>query len=159
MFPRADRTTAAQILDALDRWVAQRPGLDYADYGNPTAYRAESRRITRQRHDYDALRLAIARGQHHEHLRLTERQLLNAFDAFSGRLTPTIAEDGMVTLDYTTGQHWPTEYRAAACAVLARALWTRHRESLPPDHPEPGTALRKVLRLTYGARIQREWFA
>jgi hypothetical protein len=34
-------------------------------------------------------------------------------------------------LDYTTGQYWPTEYRRAAAAVLASALWSYWRDCVP----------------------------
>jgi hypothetical protein len=34
-------------------------------------------------------------------------------------------------LDYCTGQYFPTEYRRAACAVLASALWSAKRDNMP----------------------------
>jgi hypothetical protein len=41
------------------------------------------------------------------------------------------AVPGGVSLDYCTGQYWPTEYRAAVCAVLASLLWAHAREHMP----------------------------
>ena len=35
----------SKIIDALNRWVSQRPGLDYGNYGDPVSYRAEVRSI------------------------------------------------------------------------------------------------------------------
>lgn len=39
---------------------------------------------------------------------------------------------GAVTIDYCTGQYWPTEYRRAVCAVLASAIWDYWREHAMP---------------------------
>lgn len=79
-----------------------------------------------------------------------------------------------VRLDYCTGQYWCTEYRAAACAVLASALWDCQRKSLPiNEHGKPyetygpkpggglmsaGDRLRNSFRNWYGRGIQSRWF-
>jgi hypothetical protein len=38
-------------------------------------------------------------------------------------------------IDYCTGQYFVTEYRRAACAVLASALWEYTRERCMPSGP------------------------
>lgn len=43
----------------LDKFVSQRSGLDFRNYGDVTAYRAEQRSITRDLHHYRALRNAV----------------------------------------------------------------------------------------------------
>lgn len=43
------------------------------------------------------------------------------------------AKPGAGRLEYTTGQYWPTEYRKAACAVLASALWAGAAASMPAE--------------------------
>ena len=139
-----DRKTA--ILDALDAFVRQRPGLEFGNYGDVTSYRSELRSITRDLHDYRELRKAVQWRDG-----ITADALLEATHAFSGRLQlkETAKEPacgyinsgnlGVVAfdVDYCTGQYFPTEYRKAACAVLAQALWdyTRgHAMPAPCDH-------------------------
>ncbi|NBW07837.1 MAG: hypothetical protein EBR82_07400 [Caulobacteraceae bacterium] len=100
------------IFNALETWINRRPGLEYANYGNQTAYRSELRSIAKDRREALAA-LAEARS-------LTPRHelLLASFPAaFSGRLE----WDG-AKLDYCTGQYFPTEYRKAAAAVLRRYI-------------------------------------
>lgn len=157
------------IMQVLSAFVAQRPGLEYANYGDPKIYRAEMRSITRDRHDYDSLAAAVAWRD------ISADDLIAASrGAYSGRLT--IKEEGhrRVTVEYCTGQYFPTEYRKAACAVLAGALWgyARARMPKPTTHHNTETGevveryeglragdwLRRYFRREFGARIQRRWF-
>jgi hypothetical protein len=135
----------ARILDALDAWIRQRPGLEYGNYGDPVAYRAELRSITTDlRHARRLLDAVRWRS-------IDAAALREAFrSAYSGRLS----WDGK-QLDYCTGQYWPTEYRRAACAVLASALWHYTRESFP--HLD-GDGLRARLRKEFGRGIASRWF-
>jgi hypothetical protein len=153
----------AAILAALSAWVNQRPGLEYGNYGDAASYRHEMRRITNQR--ADAFELLAAIGWRES---IDARQLLQAFRAFSGRLSVTLAHDapGTVTasLDYCTGQYWPTEYRAAACAVLASALWDYYRTDCPPDDMlasaglSAGSWIRCTIAREFGTPLARRWF-
>jgi len=137
-----DRKTA--ILDALDAFVRQRPGLEFGNYGDVTSYRSELRSITRDLHEYRELRKAVGWRDG-----ITADALLEAArSAYSGRLTlipPGPHDHGgghfssspQWRVDYCTGQYFPTEYRKAACAVLAQALWYYTREHAMPapcDH-------------------------
>lgn len=147
--------TKHQIIDALRRFVAQRPGLDYCNYGDPTSYRSESRRITRQGKDANALLTSVELSD------ITAAELLDAFSAFSGRLSCEF--DGeKVTLDYCTGQYWPTEYRAAVAAVCANALWNYHRPDAKAEAESKGIsagdAIRAKFRRMYGRRMQSRYF-
>lgn len=142
------------IMHALAAFVAQRPGLEYANYGDPKIYRAEMRSITRDRHDYDILAAAVACFS------ITADDLIKASrGAYSGRLTIKEEGDRRVTVSYCTGQYFPTEYRKAACAVLAQALWeyTRTAETAGGDSVT-GDQLREFFRREFGARLQRRWF-
>ena len=50
----------SQILKALEGFIRQRPGLEFGNYGDRTAYFSEMRRITMQRHDAERLIRAVA---------------------------------------------------------------------------------------------------
>lgn len=156
-----NKPTKQQIIDLLEAWIKQRPGLDPANYGFPVygmeawkeakrAYTSESRRITAQLHDARELLRAVELSGG-----LDADTLLNAFRAFSGRLS--IKQDGDEwRLEYCTGQYWPTEYRAAACAVLASALWDYHREDYN-DSEHPGDEMRKMFKRRFGTGLASRW--
>lgn len=152
----------ADIIAALGDWIRQRAGLEYGNYGDATAYRSEQRRITKQLHDARALLAAVAIRESItvEHLRAGFRAYSGrlswhargaACDVCkgSGKIGEAPAKNRADTrrecyrckgngvnassfLDYCTGQYWPTEYRAAACAVLASVLWGWFRSDMKP---------------------------
>ena len=167
----------AQICDLLRAFIHQRPGLEFGNYGDVSAYRSESRAITRDLHDAETLLAYVER-----HDSIGADRLRAAFrDAYSGRLTLVTRDDGRLVLDYCTGQYWPTEYRKAACAVLASAIWDWMREHCMPApmarHASDtrdcyiwknasgrsaivsaGDYLRAAARREFGATIARRWF-
>ena len=138
----------AAILSALTGFASQRPGLEYANYGDPASYRSESRAITRDLHHvYTLLRRVLLAPS------ITSADLKDAFRAHSGRLT----WDGS-RLDYCTGQYFPTEYRRAVCAVLARALWDYWRGCVPDTVTNKGDHIRTKARRDLGRTIAARWF-
>lgn len=100
------------LYQAIESWIRQRPGLDPRNYISDTAYRADSRRITRQLHDAQELLRACLLHD------ISEADL-------AAEMTHRLTWNGL-TLDYTVGQYWPTEYRAAACRALSGALWRKY---------------------------------
>lgn len=127
------------LIDALQRFVAQRPGLEFANYGDVSAYRAEMRSITKDRHHAEELIRAVSWRDS-----ITADDILHAAKhAHSGRLSITETAPGAFTLDYCTGQYWPTEYRRAVANVLSSALWDYWREA--GDGPI-GAAKRELSR-------------
>jgi hypothetical protein len=137
-------TRKEMILTALDAFVRQRSGMDPTNYSDGPMYRAEQRSITRDLHDYRQLSRAVELRDS-----ITADDLIVASrNAFSGRLSikelsPIIVGPGAYDeamrrarkgnpqgfeLDYCTGQYFPTEYRKAACAVMASALWASKRD-------------------------------
>ena len=121
------REFQTRALDLIGAFIRQRPGREYGNYGDPVSYRAEYRGILRDKHDAERL-LAACRWRS-----FTVEQVTDAFRAFAGRLTLTCDMDGAPShLDYCTGQYFPTEYRAAACAVLASMLWDYYRDGCMP---------------------------
>lgn len=155
------------ILESLDAFVRQRSGMDYRNYGDAASYRSEQRRITRALHDYRALRSAVQWREG-----IDAAALKGAFSAFSGRLV----WDGK-RLDYCTGQYFPAEYRKAACAVLAQALWDYTRDKAMPSagvsggektYPHSpgsknsvsaGSWLRRYFQREFGRGIAARWFS
>jgi hypothetical protein len=111
-------TEKDQILTALRTFIAQRSGMNYANYGDMPAYNADRRAITQAGRDCKQLLREIELRPS-----ITANDLIIAAEtAYQGRLEIT-QERGQTRIDYTTGQYFPTEYRAAARAVLFRALW------------------------------------
>jgi hypothetical protein len=179
-------TLKTAICDALATWIRQRPGLEFGNYGNMTSYRSEMRSIAKDKRDAETLLQAVRWRDS-----ITGEKLQEAFKhAFSGRLKVTVKEHDYtiqqgpevptstgwdVELDYTTGQYWPTEYRKAAAAVLASALWEWQRDSMPKpdavvatsfkerfgdsyDGKSAGDWLRRSFRKEFGSALQRRWF-
>jgi hypothetical protein len=147
------KATKHTILSALRAWVNRRPGLDYCNYGDPTSYRAEARGIARDKKDAIALLSACELSDG-----VTADTLREGFRAYCGRLTWEEDGKGGGNLDYCCGQYWPTEYRKAACACLAAALWDAARAALPEGTDKPGHALRAGFRRLFGRNMQARWF-
>lgn len=144
------------ICEALRTWINQRPGFDPNNYDR-AGYLSDSRMVQRQLHDARELLRAVELSSI-----TADALIAAFPQAFSGRLTigdPTtrtaelrakLARTGdehvrrilrasinseaaaPVRIEYCAGQYWCTEYRAAACAVLASALWTYTREECMP---------------------------
>jgi hypothetical protein len=165
------------ICAMLRVWINQRPGLDFANYGDIKTYRSALRSITKDR--AEALQLLRAVELRDS---ITAEMMVAAFPrAYSGRLRLEKREkDGKWVLDYCTGQYWPTEYRRAACAVLASVLWDWVRStSMPqPTYKQHGSAddrpmrteelydgisagdwLRRYFRREFGRGIASRWFS
>jgi hypothetical protein len=127
------------IIDALTHFMNQRSGLEFANYGDVKAFRAEQRSITKDLHQARVLLDAVKYCDG-----ITADNLLAAsVSAYSGRLRIQLHWDQGINgapdvlrkaaVSYCTGQYFPTEYRRAVCAVLASALWDYTREkAMPP---------------------------
>lgn len=138
------------ILQALRTFARQRPGLEFGNYGDVRAYRSELRSITKALQHAESMLSAVAWRDS-----VTADCLLSAArGAFSGRLSIVESDDGKVSIDYCTGQYWPTEYRRAVCAVLSSALWDYWRA----NGASTGDAIRKIARDELGRGIASIWF-
>ena len=126
-----------QILDALESFVKQRPGFELRNYASMANYRADQRPVEKQRKA--ALEMIQWMRWHDS---LTAADLVFATQrAFSGRLKINIVGD-QVTIDYCTGQYFPTEFRKAVCIVLKSAIWKYLRE----DGDTAATIYKKAKR-------------
>lgn len=110
------------------------------------------RETTQQLHDFrELLRAVELRG-------ISAAEILESSrSAFSGRLEIEQHGTGW-SLHYCAGQYAPTEYRAAACAVLTHALWGYFRQCCPADIENRGQWIRDTARRELGLGIARRWF-
>lgn len=160
----------------LDSFVKQRPGFEPGNYSDASSYRSEMRSVTKDRHHYERIASSVRWRS------FTTAQWQQAFrDGFSGRLTLTERRGGKA-LEYCTGQYFCTEYRKAACAVLASLLWADARENMPAptgkvtrtsgfgpfrhttEHDSiegkaPGDWMRSKFRKQFGRTIAKGYFS
>ena len=147
-------TERAAILDCLAAFIAQRSGIDARDYFDNwrdregvKAWQADRRENYREGREARAM-LAFVRDRDG----IDAAALKSAFGAFSGRLAWTGE-----ALDYTPGQNAATEYRAAACAVLARAIanyWRANMDDSGPKWPR----VQRLARDHFGRGLASRWF-
>ena len=137
-----------KIIDALYTFANKRPGLEYSNYGDFSSYSQESRAITKDLHHARALLRRV------ELSGITAAEIIEASrDAFSGRLTITATDDGVVKIDYCVGQYFPTEYRKAVAAVCARALWNYWKTDA-----NDADRIRNTARREFPRAIARAYF-
>lgn len=138
------------LLAALANFVKSRPGLEFANYGDVSAYRAELRSITKDRHHAEELLQCITWRDS-----ISVESILEAAKSeFSGRLSITPTEAGGFAVDYCTGQYYPTEYRRAVCAVLSSALWAYWRANGCATAED----IRKTAARELSRGVARRWF-
>lgn len=163
----AEQKTAnkAAVCNALRAFIAQRSGIDFRDYWSGDYWNARSEAKEAFNGDY---RPMLRHGrQAREMLRsvelrdsITAENIISAASAFSGRLEFKIREDGFVGVDYTVGQYFPTEYRRAACAVLARCLHEYFLQNMPKEtNATPLGYIRSCAARELGRGIDAEWFS
>jgi hypothetical protein len=140
--------TKTAIIAALDFWIRQRPGLEFGNYGDWTAYRSEMRSIGK---DLQHARVMLNYVAWHDSI--TADMILSA--AQSGRLSLKV-EGNKVSIDYCTGQYWSTEYRPAVCRLLSSVIWYWMCDNMPK--PATGDAIRKQASQEFGTSIARRWF-
>ena len=129
-----------EIKSALRAFVAQRPGFDYRNYNTASAYRADQKRAMRDKADALALISAFPDDA-------DPRVLV---DALKGRLS--LEGD---QLEYTAGQYYPTEYRAAVCAAVSSAL---HAYLYAQEKQSLQTTRQRMARIV-GRGCANRWFS
>lgn len=141
-----------QMCQALYAFIGQRSGIQFGNYqcgdwkASRDCFNGDYRPILRHgRHARLMLRYV-------ERSSISAEALIEASRAYSGRLQ-FVQRNGGVGVDYTTGQYFPTEYRKAACAVLAQAIWDHWQ----PDY-KSGDEIRKAARREFGRSIAATWF-
>ena len=154
-------TNRQDIIDALYKFINARPGLEpgnyishWRDIDGRRAYNAESRQITR---DLNTARRLLREIEWRAESFPAEKIIEAARHSYSGRLSINVDDSGAVSIDYCTGQYYPTEYRKAVCALCASLLWDYKRENMP-DVENKGYHMRKAFAREYGRGIASVWF-
>ena len=131
-----------EIKSALRAFVAQRPGFDYHNYATASDYRADQRRAMNDK--ADALALISAYPDD------ADPRFLVGVLSSGNRLS---LEGGQ--LEYTAGQYYCTEYRAAVCRAVSDALrslsWAQSQERLAET--------RKRMARIVGRGCANRWFS
>lgn len=157
--PETDTVTTLRdlMLVKLGAFIDQRPGLDPANYFT-------GRDWTEERRNYDRERGRILRDkrQADQLLRAVSlRSSITANDILFASHNRRLTWNGdRMSWNYCTGQYFPTEYRAAACGLLAECLWTARIRDCGEKiiSREIGDKLRKELRREFGRAIAWRWF-
>ena len=124
----------SQLIENLLKFINQRPGLEFANYGDVALYRAESRAITKQKAQALELLNFVART---ESIDLTA-MLKELHPAHRLKANPET-----LSVSYTVGQYFPTEYRVAARYALRCVVLTWAREHAECDTREKIQAFAK----------------
>lgn len=142
----------SNIPSLLWDFASRRPGLDFANYGDISSYRKESREITADLHDFREL-FGLASSRVPDFAERLEKALTTS----SGRLT---LENGQI--QYCTGQYFPTEYRPAASRAVANILWNDYANETNDKGErlyKDGHEIRKALRRRLSRRVFKNYFA
>lgn len=141
------------MCNALRVFINQRSGIEWGNYGGShEAFMEDYKPILRYgRHARSLLRFVERCDS------ITAEMLQDASSAYSGRLQ-FIQRGDKVGVDYTIGQYFPTEYRKAACAVLARCLWDYWASDLDGGYTDRAEQIRRTARREFGRAIASTWF-
>jgi hypothetical protein len=135
-------------LEALRAFIARRSGIEPANYGDRKSFMADYRCILRDGRDARKM------------LRYLELATRNAAERGAPMTSPVTLHDRLEwsgkAWRYHEGQYYPTEYRAAACLWLARAI-TIHWDI--PHSPQRRDAIVRTARNAFGPGIAKRWFA
>lgn len=136
------------IIHLIHQHIAQRSGLDWRDYGSRESARADYSDILRQGRDARAMLRAVELSS------ITAEAIKYQLEC-GGHLS--LVGD---RLEYVTGQYFPTEYRAAACRLLASLLIDHYgRDGWPKDNGK--TVMGRAhdwAKRNLGRAIANRWF-
>lgn len=139
------------LLHALGAFISQRSGIDPREYASGDykasreAFLGDYRPILKHGKQARAMLAWVSRKS------ITAQDLMKA--AESGRLSFALNGD-TATVDYTVGQYFPTEYRAAACRYLASVIWGYFRDGCGYSAEQ----IRNAARREFGRGIASAWF-
>ena len=146
-------TITVKTIEKFVSFANQRPGLEYANYGEPTSYRQEGREITKDLHDFrELLTLAYRRIEN----------LDNAIEMYLKNSSNRLTLNAKGELEYCTGQYFPTEYRPAANRVLSNLIWASYRDEIEHNTPnnvyKNGNEIRAAIKRQVSRRVMKNYF-
>ena len=144
------------LLQVIRAFIGQRSGIDrrnyqrdWSDKEGAAAFNSDYRRILRDGSDARRLLEYVAAREG-----ITAAQILET--SSGNRRLEWVFVGESPRLEYCTGQYFPTEYRAAACSMLAGMVW----RYLAADYENDQAAeVRKAARRSFGRGIAGRWFA
>jgi hypothetical protein len=140
------------VLQSLLNFASKRPSLEFANYGNVRAYRADSRGITKDLHAVRAL-ASVARYA------CTNEEILAAARSTRVTIEPFTDDNGAGwRVSYTAGQYYPVEYRAGVAIVLASAIWRAFAREIG-DRPDVYAQIRRRARQELPLSVYRRFFS
>ena len=142
----SERIAKEQLCDLLRKFVCQRPGFEFGNYATLADYRADCRRVAKDRSD------ALAMIQACEYRPEVTAAMLRDKLHPSQRLHLYTNGKGFLALDYTAGQYWCVEYRAAVCRALSNVLWDAWRTETTTR-----AGIQSMAALAVGRSIARRW--
>lgn len=133
----------AHIIEALDRFIRQRPGLNPSLYGSQASYRAEVRSVAQDLKHARALLQSVASRDS-----IDAESILAAF--------PSKLQLVGDRIEYETGSHFATAYRRTVAAMCAQLLWDNYRA----HYADATTAadIRRIATRELGRGIAQRWF-
>lgn len=138
-----------RCINALDRFISQRSGIEFGNYGSRADAMIDYRRILRDGRDARAMLRAV------ENCRNLPCDIL--IGAMRWRLS---YDDAKRRINYCAGQYWAIEYRKAACLALAQALYDYWVSHVGHDN---GVSRRQIAydeaKRSLGRGIAKRWFA
>ena len=138
--------TKPELCALLRKFIAQRSGLSVRDYGTWEDAKGDYTSILKHGRDARALLREIELW-----VDISVERVLAELPE-SGRLSYSHARR---SIDYTTGQYFPTEYRAAVCRALAGILW---HFWIDENYADNRTGVQKRARSVLGRGIASRWF-
>ena len=140
------------IVNSLLAFANQRPGFDFANYGDVAAYRADSRAATKDLHAVREL-ASVARYA------ATDAEICSAASGSRVEIIPFANDSGAgYRISYCPGQYFPTEYRAAVARVLASAIWRAWAREIG-NRPDACAQIRRRARNEVSRSVYRRFFA
>lgn len=122
-------------IEKLKAFVEQRPGFEFVNYGSMKYYKADYSKALKDKNSFYEI-LALAQNF------VTYSELQETLFIYLKRNSGRLTLDENNNLQYCVGQYFPTEYRAAACRILAGLVWDIVRDQYPKF---TGTEIRKFI--------------
>lgn len=146
--PATRDAVARQMVEALSTLLESRPNFKSADYGDRASYRAETRRATADLRLGRALLAEVRLGPDLSELLASQHRRIEFWGAMgSGGMVEAIQR-----AEYTAGQYYCVEYRAAVVGMLASVAAERFARQYQATGPFSRANVSRMAK-RYGRRV------